>query len=189
MGNCAGDRKGATIGTIGSHCVKAVDDREDPCPHRYLFALQPVRISGSIPVFMVRPYDGHHRIRERDALEYLRPHYGMDLHSIEFLGSEPARLVDDVFRHGQLSDVVQQGGSHEGFSFAVWQVHSRGDAGGIYTDAAKMIVGILVLGLNGQCKSLHGPQMQCSHVFRMLVAFRQPARITFADAVEKVCQG
>src|ERR1700735_4747132 len=84
MGNGTGDRKGAAVGAIGCHGIKAVDDGEDPCPHRYLFALQPVWIPGSIPVFMMRPHDGYHRIGERHAREDLRAHHRMDLHSIEF---------------------------------------------------------------------------------------------------------
>ena len=102
------DRKGAAIGAIRCHCIEAVETARNPCPDRYLFALQPVRIPASIPGFMMRSHDGHDRIGKRYPFENLRAHHRMDLHLFEFVVGELAGLVDDVFRYGELADVVQR---------------------------------------------------------------------------------
>src|SRR5580658_4750819 len=84
---------------------------------------------------------------------------------------------------------MQQGGSHQGFSLVAIQFYGLSDARRVHPYPAKMIVGFLVFGLNGQRKSFHSSQMQRGYVLRMFVPFHQPARIAFADEIEKVCQG
>ena len=53
-------------------------------------------------------HDWHDRIREADALQYLRAGNRVQLHLLELGGGQLAGLVEDVIGHGELADVVQQ---------------------------------------------------------------------------------
>ena len=53
-------------------------------------------------------HNGRHRIGEPHTLENFRAHNWMYLHLVELFVSQLAGLGNDVFRHGQLSNIVQQ---------------------------------------------------------------------------------
>ena len=91
---------------IARQRIQTIDDGNDSRADRDFFALQPVRIPVAIPLFMMAAHDGHHRIWELHGFENLRAHRGMDLHLLELLVREFARLVDDELRHSQFADVV-----------------------------------------------------------------------------------
>ncbi len=61
------------------------------------------------------PHDRHHRIREPHSFQDLSSDQGVNLHFFKFFGSKPARFRDDVFGHGELSDIVQKRSRVQGF--------------------------------------------------------------------------
>ena len=114
---------------------------------------------------MVRADDGSDRIRELNALQNLRAHHGMNLHLLEFFRGELAGLGDDVFRHGELADIVQQGGGAQRFHFLFGEAQFFGDFDGINAHALQVIVRSVVLGFDGQGQSFDGAEVQRGNVF------------------------
>jgi hypothetical protein len=62
-------------------------------------------------------HNGHHRVRELDALQDLGPDHRMDFHFFEFRAGELARLRNDVLGHRELADIVQDRGRPQRFQF------------------------------------------------------------------------
>ena len=91
--------------------IQAIDGGKNSGANGNFFPFQPVGITGSVPPLMVRTDNGDHRIREMNALQYLCAHYRMDLHFLELFRRKLARLGNDVLRHSEFADVMQQCGS------------------------------------------------------------------------------
>jgi len=68
---------------------------------------QSARITIPIPSLVVGTHNRNDWTRELHPLKDFRANERMDLHALEFFGSQPPRLGDDVFRDGQLADVVK----------------------------------------------------------------------------------
>ena len=68
---------------------------------------------------MMGTNDRRYRIRKLNPLQNFRSNDRMDLHLLEFFRSQPAGLGNNVFRHGQLADIVKNGGGLNRFQFQV----------------------------------------------------------------------
>ena len=75
--------------------------------------------------------DRHDRIREVDFGKNFCAHARMRLHAFELGRRELARLVENVLRHGELADIVQQcGGLDRADLLLVVNTHARGERDG-----------------------------------------------------------
>ncbi len=103
-------RQRAAVLAVRGEGVQAIDGSQNPGAQGDFVALQPGRIPCSVPFFMMRAHDRRYRVRELYALQNLRPHHRVNLHLLEFLRRQAAGFGDDVLRHGQFANVMQQGG-------------------------------------------------------------------------------
>ena len=101
-------RHAATIRAVFAHRVEAIDDGEDARRPRDRLAAQAVRVAEAVPALVMVADDGHDRVREIDAFEYLRADGRVNLHLVKLGGRQLPRLVQDVIGDGELADVVQQ---------------------------------------------------------------------------------
>ena len=114
---------------------------------------------------MVGAHNGSHGVGKRHLLQNLRPHDGVNLHLLEFFGSEAAGLVDDVVGNRQFSNIVQKSGGPQGIQVLGAQFHILGDLDGIGAHTMQVGMGGVVLGVDGQRQSLDGAQMQGADLF------------------------
>jgi hypothetical protein len=84
----------------------------------------------------------------------------MDFHLLELFRREPAGLVDDVIRHRQLADVVQQGRGAKSIHVLLVQFQFLGYLHGIGAHAVQVLVGGVILGVDGQGQRLDGAQVE-----------------------------
>ena len=103
-------RQRAAVLTVGSQRVQDSRPRRECARQSGSRATQAERIARAIPFFVMGPHDGHHRIGKTHALQDLGADHRMDLHLLEFFRRQASRLGDDVFRHGQLANVMQKRG-------------------------------------------------------------------------------
>ncbi len=95
------------VQAVGRHRLVRVCDEQDTRADRDLFAREPVGVSAPVPAFVVVQHPRRDRFdaqRREHAVADLRVH-GDRL--VLRLG-ERARLAEDVLRHGDLAEVVQQ---------------------------------------------------------------------------------
>jgi len=142
------ERHGAAVLPVGSQGVEKIDGGENARSHRNLGSAQPEGIAGSVPLFVVGAHDRNHGIREANSFENFRSHHRVNLHLLEFFGSQPARLRDDVFGNCQLADIVQQRGRVQSFQLRAFHAQFLGNLDGINSHALQVRMRGLVFGLN-----------------------------------------
>ena len=110
---------------------------------------------------MVMANDRHDRVREFDFGKNLRPHLRVRLDSRKFRVGEFARLVQDVFGHGELADVVQQRACFDRAQLlAVLDADACGERDGPALDATDMSMRDLVLRVDCVGERLDGREVQ-----------------------------
>ena len=166
MASVQGQR--STVLPVGGQGVQTVHRGEDSGAQRDLFCRQAKWIAVAIPSFVVRFHDGRHGIREIHLLENLGAHQRMDFHLLEFLRRQFTGFGDDVLRHGQLPDVMQQRGGSEGVQLFFGKAHLLADLDRIMLHPPEMLVSSLILGFNRQSQRFDGADMQSIHLFHVL---------------------
>ena len=89
----------------------------------------------------------------------------MDFHLFKFFRSQTSGLGNNVLRYRQFADIVQQRGGPQSFQLLRRQVQLLGDFHSVDAHPAKVIMGGLVFGFNGQGQRFDGAQVQPGHVF------------------------
>ena len=158
-------RHRAAVLAVFAHGVEAIDDREHARRERYLLALQAVRVAGAVPALVVVADDGHERVRELDAFEYLRADHRVQLHPVELGGGELARLVQDVVGNGDLADVVQERPGVQRLALLVREAEQAGHALGVNLHALHVLVRDLVFGIDGGGEGFERAHVQGARLF------------------------
>ena len=98
---------------------------------------------------MVSPHDRYNGIRKSHSLQNFSPDHGVDLHLLEFFRRQSSGFGNDVLRHREFANVVQQRGSVEGFHFSgsYGQLFCHFD--GIDSHSLQVVVGGVILGFDG----------------------------------------
>src|ERR1035437_131762 len=178
-------RQSAAVLAIGCQRVERVDCGQNAGSDRNLFSLEPKRITGAIPFLVVRFDDGHDGTREADAVQDLGADNGMDFHLLEFFGGHLAGFGEDVLRDRQLTDIVQQSGRSQPIQLQVGKVHIFSDLFDIGPDAPQVLVGGMVLRLDGERQGFDGAEMQARHFQRMSFLVFQPAQIHAIGTIDE----
>jgi hypothetical protein len=113
----------------------------------------------------------------------------MDLHFLELFRSQLSRLGNDIFRDRQLADIVQQRRGFKGLLLAGAEMQLFADFGGIDLHAPQVIVGGVVLSVDGQGQRFDGAQMQVRHLQDVLLLFFETAQVQVVGAVHQVENG
>ena len=134
----------------------------------------------------MRPHDGSNRVWEAHALQDFGAHHRMNLHLLEFFAGQLAGLRDDVLRHGEFADVVQQRGGAQRLQLRFVQAQFLAHFDRVHLHPLQMIVRGMVLGFNGQRQSLDSSQVERSHLFGVFLLVFHPAQIEVVRAVDQV---
>ena len=143
----------APILTILAQRVEAVNHRQDARGERNVFAFQPVGIPAAVPAFVMMANNRHNRIVKVYPAKNLRADDRMHLHLLEFRSGQFPGFVQDVIRHGDLADIMQQRARAERFDLSLVTAHQTRDACRINLHAQHMLVRDFVFGVNrnGEC--------------------------------------
>ena len=136
--SAASRRHRLVVRTIGRQRVVVVDDREDSRAERNLFALQALRIALAVPAFVVAEDQRRHRIRERHGADDLGADLRMHADLLELFLRQRAGLRQDVLRHRELADVVQQRRGLDALDFGVGHAERRARCWSAYTWTRRM---------------------------------------------------
>ena len=178
-------RHGAAIRAIAREGVVVVDDADDPRAERDVLADQAVGIAGAVPALVVRADQRDDRIRERHVRDDLGADARMRLDAGELLGGERARLREDVLRHGQLADVVQQRRGLDAADLALAHAERLGQASGEPLDAAHVLREGVVLGVDGRGKGLDRRQVQVRHLAHLPLLVGQALEVDVVAAIRQ----
>ena len=99
---------------------------------------------------MMRAHDRGHGIREGHAIQDLRSYDRVHLHLLELFHSQLAGFVDDVLRHGEFANVMQQGRGAQGVDLIGRKADLLGDFHRVCSHALQMRMRGVVFGLDGQ---------------------------------------
>src|SRR4051794_1363578 len=86
-----------------------VTRRDDLARHRDALVGETVGVAGAVGPLVVKPDDHRDRLEPRHAGDHLGAPLGVKPHQLQLVRVERTRLLQDVRRHAQLSEVVQQG--------------------------------------------------------------------------------
>ena len=148
------------VGAIRRQCVELVDDREDARTERNRIARETVRVATPVPALVVGEHVRRHGVRERHASEDLGAHLRVYLDLLALLRSERTRLAQDVLRHGELADVVEQRGRAHALHVGGRHAERFREAGRVDLDPAQVRRGRLVLGVDGERQRLDRRKVQ-----------------------------
>ena len=102
---------------------------------------------------------------EVHAFQNIAAHGWVDLHLCEFRFGKLAGLVQDVFRHSQLSNVVKQGASYKRVYFRFTDFQQLAHLSSINLGAPHVAVSRLVLGIDGDGQRLDGVHVEVRDLF------------------------
>src|SRR5260370_6302773 len=105
---CAKRRESFAVGPIGRQGVVDIGDLNDVRIERDALSPKSIGVSASIYPFVVVADDGEDLAKRFEGLADVLSHDRMLLHDGGFLGSQAARLQENVVRHGYFADVVDQ---------------------------------------------------------------------------------
>ena len=101
--------------------------------------LQPGRIAAAVPPLVVAQDERRHRIRERDAGDDVGADLRVNADLLELFGRQRTRLGEDVLRHGELADVVQQRGRPDRLDFVVGHAERACHARRVHLDTSDVV--------------------------------------------------
>lgn len=113
----------------------------------------------------------------------------MNFHLFEFFAGELAGLVDDVFRHRQLADVVEERGDEQRLHQGLIETHQFSQFRNVYADPQEMAVRALVFGFNCHGQAFNGAQVQSFGVDGVLLAFAHKFHLGGVGSVNGVDHG
>ena len=143
-----GGQRGAVRARRG-HRVEGVAAADDARLDRDLLALQPVGVARAVPALVRGAHDAADLVEEpADALQHPLALDRVRLHHLALVGAQRAGLVDDLLRHRDLADVVQQRGELGAAALGGRQAHLVRDLQRERDDGLAVEPGVLVVVLD-----------------------------------------
>src|SRR5690242_5377879 len=135
---------------------------------------------------MMRTDNGHDGIRELNAVEDLRPDYGVNLQLLEFFRSEPSRLRKNMFWHGQFADVMEHRRSPDGIQLRFLNAKVLANLHGVSLYALQVIVRVVIFCLNGKRQSFDRTQVQIGDRLGVFLFSFQPIQVSSVGPVNPI---
>ena len=133
---------GGAVDAVGDERVVDVDDGQDAGLDAQLVGLQAARVARAVQPLVVVGDEAADRLREAaELVEQLAPVAGMALDRRELVVGELAGLVEDLQRHRELADVVQQPADGQVTARGGRQLELLADLGGEQRHAAGVLLG------------------------------------------------
>ena len=174
------------IRTIGCERVEVVDDREDTGAQRDLVALEALRITLAVPALVVAEDQRSHRVRKRHRADDLGAHLRVHADLLELFLRQRSGFRQDVLRHGELADVVQQGGGLDTLDLGLGHPESLGDTRRIDLHAANVRLGGLILGVDGERERFDRGQVEVGHLLDVAALIVDAAQVHLVAAIRDV---
>src|ERR1700674_5859768 len=146
-------RKSLAVGSVRSKRVINVGDLKDARCERNLCALQPVRVSGAVLLFMMVTNDRQHMAEGSEWGANSLTYHGVSLHDFSLFWSQRSRFEKDVLRHGQFADVVYETAPAQSDAQVLGQSEFFPQRHGIFRKAIAVPFGIGILRLDSQRKA------------------------------------
>ena len=168
----------AVVRPVRRQRVVVVDDRQDARAEWNGLTLQALGIARAVPPLVVALDVRRHGVGERHRLEDVGADRGVQPDVVELRGCQPARLGEDVLRHRQLADIVEQGRNLQALHLVARHPGGFAKGGRSSLDASDVVfrragfrVDGLVTSIDRARQRLHRRQMQVgddADVFLML---------------------
>src|SRR6202044_3951448 len=100
--------------------------------------------------------------------------------------SQAPGFRNDVLRHGQFADIVQQSGGVESFEFCPFNPQFFGDLDGVDPHPLQVFVGGLVFSFDSERQGLNGSKVQVRHFFNVAFFVFQFPQIQPVGAVDQI---
>src|SRR5205823_1428854 len=142
--------KSLAVGAVRGKRVINVRDLKNARGEWNLFALQPVRVSGAVLLFMVVTNDRQHIAEGSERRANSLPLDRVQLHDFSFLGSQRAGFEQYALRHRQLADIVYETASAQGEAQVLGKSQFFPQRDGIFREAVTVPFGIGILRLDCQ---------------------------------------
>ena len=141
---------GAAVGTVGRQCVEDVCDRDDAADERDVLAREPGRVSGSVPVLVMRPGNRRGELEQlvAGACEERVADLRVPFHLAPLGVRERVRLAQDRLADRDLADVVQRRREADPLGEDVLETDLDGDLARRGRDALDVLAGLDVVVLH-----------------------------------------
>ena len=144
--------------------AEVIDEAEDPGAQGDVFAFQAGRIAAAVPALVVTQDERGDRIGKRYGRDDVGTDLRMGLDLLEFLRRERSRLCEDVVRHRELADVVEECSRLHGLDLDLGHAHLPRHGGRINLHAADVVLRRAVFGVDRTRKRLDRGQMQLGYL-------------------------
>ena len=134
----------AAVAPVGAHGVQRIGDADDPDHLRQLPAFQPGGVAFAVEPLVVVAGTAVGLRQKFQPLENFSAPDGVLLHDVELLVRQPGGFVEDGVRHGDLSDVMEQGAPVEAVQLLAGEAHMRPDEAGIFGHPVGVLAGVAV---------------------------------------------
>ncbi len=145
---------------VGRHRVVVVADRQDARADRNIVTGEPVRIAFAVPPFVVAHDERRDRIRERHGRDDLGADLRVHPDFLELFLRERPSLREDVLRHGELPDILQQRRGLHALDVVIREAGGARESGGVYLHARKVHPPRMFFRVDRARERLDGRQMQ-----------------------------
>ena len=186
LGHGLFQRQSLPVLAVRGQSIEAIDCSQNASPNRNVLSGQSVRISATVPFFVMGAHDRHHWIRKVDLLQNLRADRGMDFHLVEFFRRQFAGLRNNVLWHRQLSDIVQDRCRAQCFRFVLAQTQFLREFHGVHPHPLQVFAGGFVFGFNGQRESFNCSQVQARDLLCVALLGLQFAEIKTIGSVHEI---
>ena len=177
---------GLVVRTLRHQRVEIVDDRQDAGAEGNLLGLEPGGVALAVPAFVVAQDERRHGIGERHAADDFGAHLRVNSDLLEFFLRERPGLREDVLRHGELADVVEEGRRLHALNLGLRHAERRRDAGGVDLHAANVRLRGLILGIDREGERFDRRQVKIRDLLDMPLLVLNATEVDLIGAVNEV---
>ena len=144
------------------------------------------RVALAVPALVVAQDERRDRVGERHRADDVGADLRMGADLLELLGRERPGLREDVLRHRELADVVQQRRRLHALDVVVRHAQRSGELGGIELHAADVRLRRLVLRVDRERERFDRREVQVGHLAHVALLVLDAAQIDLVGAIGEI---